>query len=61
MNERTCTAHAHEPIEAEWVLSGPTNIPHLMLRCPVCDRPRGLRYVVKSERPSNIVIGERPS
>lgn len=52
MPERACTAHPQDPYEAEvlrvsingkWV--------RILLRCPVCDRPRGERMDRTADRP----------
>ena len=43
--ERTCTAHFATSYEAEVVKQ--SGMTYLMLRCPTCDRPQGMRLVRK--------------
>lgn len=46
-DERACTAHFHdEPIEAETTVEG-NGLTYIVLRCTICNRPRGLRLVRK--------------
>ena len=49
--ERTCTAHFATSYEAEVVECGMT---YLMLRCPTCDRPQGMR-LVRKPRPVTVI------
>ncbi len=51
MRERSCTSlgrdhgFGHQPIEAEIVTNG--TISYIVLRCPGCNRPQGMRLLRK--------------
>ena len=47
--ERACTRHFHDSYESETVIQA--GMTYLMLRCPVCSRPQGMR-LVRKVRPS---------
>ena len=42
---RGCTAHFHEPYEAE--RTGSAGLTYIVLRCTICHRPQGMRLVRK--------------
>lgn len=48
MTERACTAHNQPPYEAEPVRQG--GLTYLVLRCPICGRPQGMRLIRKPKK-----------
>ena len=46
--ERACTRHSHDPFEAETVIEH--GLTYIVLRCPICSRPQGMRLVRRNQQ-----------